>query len=118
MTTGPPHFILSTSPLGSRAAAFCFNWLRLAVRHSFLTAPFPGPGISPRPDLERLEPSFSCHWLVVGQFEVMIGCQKCLLSQLASDVVVMVGSSLGTVWLRSRKQGRGRSSQQRLPGKG
>lgn len=86
MTTGPPRFIVLTSPLDSGAAALYSDWFHLPVCHSFLTAPFPGPGISPLPDSQRPGPSFSCNWLMVGQFEVMIGYRKCLLSQLARDV--------------------------------
>lgn len=105
MTTGPPRFTLPISPLGSGAAALCSYWFSLPVRQSFLPTPFPDPVLPPLPDLERPRPSFSCNWLMVGQFKVLIGCRKCLLSQLAQYVTAMVGSSLGTVWLRSRKQG-------------
>lgn len=97
MTTGPPRFTLPTSPLDSGDTALCSYWLSLPVRHSFLTAPFPGPGISPLPDLDRPKPSFSCNWLTVGQFEVLIGCRKCLLNQPARDVAATVGSSLGSL---------------------
>lgn len=73
MTTGPPHTTLPTYPLDGGAAALCYDWLAIPARHRVCTAPFPGRGLRPRPDLDRPRSSFSCNWLMIGQFGVMIG---------------------------------------------
>lgn len=73
MTTGPPPTTLPTNPLAGGAAALCYDWLAVPARHRVSPAPFPGPRLRPRPDLARPRSSFSCNWLSIGQFEVMIG---------------------------------------------
>ena len=84
MTTVPPLFTHLTSRLDSGAAALCSYRFSLPVRQNFITAPFPDPVLAPSRTWSDL-PSFSCNWLMVGQFKVLIGYRKRLLSQLAKD---------------------------------